>query len=134
MKLFETTGCVDFKAQPLREYLRKLDDHHELCILGLIYSNPALQLHEICNKVEEITAVVVSIPTICRRLRRNGITRKIRQVAIQRSVDMKAEFIANISFYLVGYALKGESLVNHHLLVKEVKENQLLQPCLLMVW
>ena len=139
MKLFETTGCVHPKAQPLRENLRKLDDHHELYILGLIYNNPALQLHEICNKVEEITAVVVSIPTVCRLLRRNGITRKkIRQVALQRSVDMRAEFIANISFYPVnqliwvdetgcnakdftrkfGYALKGETPVYHRLLVR----------------
>ena len=71
MKLFETTGCVDPKALPSREDLRKLDDHHELYILGLLYDNPALQLHEICNKVEEITAVVVSVPTVCRLLRRN---------------------------------------------------------------
>ena len=66
MKLFETTGCVDPKVQPSREDLRKLDDCHELYILGLIYDNPALQLNEICNKVEEVTAVIVSGPTICR--------------------------------------------------------------------
>ena len=139
MKLFETTGCVDPKALPSREDLRKLDDHHELYILGLLYDNPALQLHEICNKVEEITAVVVSVPTVCRLLRRNGLTRKkIRQVALQRSSDMRAEFIANISFYPVnqliwvdetgcnakdftrkfGYALRGETPVYNRLLVR----------------
>ena len=139
MKLFETTGCVDPKAQPLREDLRKLDDHHELYILGPLYDNPALQLHEICTKVEEITTVVVTVPTVCQLLRRNGITRKkIRQVALQRSSDMRAEFIANISFYPVnqliwvdetgcnakdftrkfGYALKGETPVYHSLLVR----------------
>ena len=132
MKLFETTGCVDPKVQPSREDLRKLDDCHELYILGLIYDNPALQLNEICNKVEEVTAVIVSGPTICRLLRRNGITRKkIRQVALQRYSDIRAEFIANVSFYPVdqliwvdetdciakdhtrkfGYDLKGETPV-----------------------
>ena len=139
IKLFETTGSVDPKVQPSREDLRKLDDHHELYILGLIYNNPALQLHEICNKVEEITGVVVSAPTVCRLLSRNGIThKKIRQVALQRCSNMRAQFIAKISFYPVhqlvwvdetrynvkdhtrqfGYALKGETPVYHHLLVR----------------
>ena len=139
MKLFETTGCVDPKVQPSREDLRKLDDFHELYILGLIYDNPALQLSEICNKVEEVTAVIVSGPTICRLLRRNGITRKkIRQVALQRCSDIRAEFIANVSFYPVdqliwvdetgciakyhtrkfGYDLKGETPVYHRFLIR----------------
>lgn len=139
IKLFETTGSVDPKVQPTRNDLRKLDDVHELYILGLIYDNPALQLHEICNKVEEATAVVVSGPTICRLLRRNGLTRKkIRYIALQRCSNMRAEFIARISFYPVeqliwvdetgcnakdhtrkfGYALKGETPVYHRLLVR----------------
>ena len=139
MQHFEATGCVDPKVQPSREDQRKLDDCHELYILGLIYNNPTLELHEICNKVEEISAVVVSGPTICRLLRRNGITRKkVRQVALQRCSDMRARFIANISFYPVdqlvwvdetgcnakdhtrkfGYELKGETPVYHRFLVR----------------
>ena len=83
--------------------------------------------------------MIVSGPTICRLLRRNGITRKkIRQVALQRCSDMRAEFIANVSFYPVdqliwvdetgciakdhtrklGYDLKGETPVYHRFLVR----------------
>jgi transposase len=137
MKLFETTGCVDPKVQPSREDLRKLDDCHELYILGLIYDNPALQQNEICNKVEEVTAVIVSGPTICWLLRRNGITRKkIRQVALQRVLRYKSRI--HCSFYPVeqliwedetgciakdctrkfGYDLKGETPVYHRFLVR----------------
>ena len=139
MKLFETSGSVDPKAQPPMEHLRKLDDHHELYILGLVYNNPAIQLHEICNAIEEVTAVVVSVPTVCRVLKRNGLTRKkIRQVALQRRSDLRAQFIATTSFYpvdqlvwvdetgctakdhtrLFGYALKGETPVYNRLLVR----------------
>ena len=47
--------------------------------------------------------MTVSSPTICRLLRKNGITRKkIRQVALQRCSDnIRAEFIVNVSFYPV---------------------------------
>ena len=139
LNLFERTGSVDPKVRQARDTCRKLDDCHEVYILGLIYNNPALQLHEICNKIEEATSVIVSAPTICRLLRRNGLTRKkIRYVALQRCSYMRAEFIARISFYPVeqiiwidetgcnakdhtrklGYEIRGETPVCHRLLVR----------------
>jgi hypothetical protein len=60
MKLFETTGCVDPKVQPSREDLQKLDNCHKLYILGLIYDNPALQLNEICNKVDSSDCIYLA--------------------------------------------------------------------------
>ena len=51
MQHFEATGCVDPKVQPSREDQRKLDDCHELYILGLRYNNPTLQLHELRTKL-----------------------------------------------------------------------------------
>ena len=128
MRIFFNTGTVDPKDPPSRAELRVLDDHHKLYILGLLYVNPALQLQEICHRIEQITSVVVTPPTIFRLLKQNGMTRKkIRQVALQRCYWKRAKFMANVSFYFVeqfvwvdetgcndhtrkfGYALKGET-------------------------
>ena len=64
-KRFEETGNVDPSNQPQRE--RCVDGHHELCS-GIGHGV------EICQAVEEVTGVHVSDATICRVLRRNGLT------------------------------------------------------------
>ena len=62
-KRFEDTGEVDPKPAPKRKELRKLDDHHELYIVGLVLANPTVQLSEMCSKVHKISGTVVSINT-----------------------------------------------------------------------
>lgn len=138
-KRFETTGDV----APLRRCgtpsKRKLDDHHELYIIGLVTENPGITLREICSKIEEATYVQVSGATVCRVLRRNGFTRKkIMQVAKQRTMEFRASFIAHAlqfphNFFVwvdetgsdrrdqvrkFGYALKGLTPVYHRLLAR----------------
>ncbi len=118
---------------------RKLDDLHELLILGAVFSNPSLYLRELCHLVVEVTGVSVSGSTICRLLRRNGFSRKeIQQVAKQRCVEYRAAYMARIlqfpreSLVFVdetgcdarhhirkfGYSLKGEPPVYHRFLVR----------------
>ena len=94
-KLFEATGEVDHKSQPKRE--RKLDNHHELYIIGMILDCPTLQLPEIASKVEEISGTVVSTATLCRLLASYGMTRKkVQHVALQRCLDLGASFVASV--------------------------------------
>ena len=96
-KLFQSTGEVDPKPPCKRDALRKLDEHHELYIIGLILECPNLQLQEVAYKVEEITGTVVSTSTLCRLLGRHGFTRKkILSVALQRSLDLRALYMASI--------------------------------------
>ena len=77
--------------------MRRLDDHHELLILGAVFSNPSLYLQELCELVRVATGVSVSGSTACRLLRRNGLSRKkMQQIAKQRCTDFRAAYMAQI--------------------------------------
>ena len=65
---FADTGEVAPSQRGARPEARKLDDWHELYIIGLIADNPALYLYEICQKIDEVTGVKVSDSIICRVL------------------------------------------------------------------
>ena len=111
----------------------------ELFIIGLVLESPTLYLSELCAQVEDISGIEVSEATICRLLRRHGFTRKkIRQVAAQRSVELRGEFIAQALLYekelfvwidesgsdnrshmrKLGYAIRGETPTCRRLLVR----------------
>lgn len=137
--LFEITGDVEPKLSGPRRELRKLDDHMELFILGLILDDPSLYLSEICDKVVELSGIRVSQATICRLLQRYGLTRKkVRQVALQRSDSLRGAFIAQVLMYKrdlfvwvdetgcdrrnsirkFGYAIRGETPICHRIFVR----------------
>ena len=138
--LFEITGDVEPKlTNDSRRELRKLDDHMELFILGLILKKPSLYLSEVCDKVEEMSGIQVSQATICRLLKRHGLTRKrIRLVALQRSDSLRGSFISQVLLYKrdlfvwvdetgcdrrncmrkYGYAIRGEAPKCHRILVR----------------
>ena len=89
------TGDVAAKKQPIRENLRKLDDHHELMIVGLVLEQPQLYLREIRQHIADTTWVEVSDATVCRVLQKHGLTRqKMRQVTLQRCSELRARFMA----------------------------------------
>ena len=92
--LFEQTGTVDPRSHStLREELRSLNTHEEIYVVGLILNSPSLYLKEVCRDVGEIFHISVSQPTICRLLRRHGVTRKkIRQVALQRCESLRGAY------------------------------------------
>ena len=136
---FVTTGDVSPCRRSARPGSRKLDDHHEVFILALVFNNPTLYLREICQKITEVTSVTVSPETVCRVLQRNGYTRKkVLQVAKQRSVVYRSYFLANALQFsrellvwtdemgtdrrdqlrMFGYALKGERAVCHRTLTR----------------
>ena len=97
---FKITGDVAPKTQPLRPQIRKLDDYHELLIMGILLDNPCTYLREICHSIKEATGVVVSGATVCRVLKKNGFTRKkVQHVAKQRSIQYRAEFVAHAMLY-----------------------------------
>ena len=128
---FKNTGeisptCRRGKSRPIS---RKLDNLHEIYILGLVADNPGLYLSEIARKISEATDVVVDGSTVCRVLHRHGLMRKkFLQVAKQRCVEYRAQFMVEVFNYRkemfvfidemgsdkrdhirkFGYALRGE--------------------------
>lgn len=138
-KRFEERGDVDPLKRSKRPDNRKLDNLHELYILGLVLQNPSLYLNEICQRIQEATSVTVSASCVCRALHRNGFTRKkISQIAKQRCAEFRGDFMAQILEYprdfLVfldetgsdnrdhirkfGYSLRGETPIYHRFLVR----------------
>ena len=99
-KRFERTGTVSRKEQRCRKELRSLSDTDELHIVGLVLKCPSMYLQELCTEIQHLTGKQVSAPTVCRLLARHGFTRKkIQKVAMQRSITLRAEFMAKMSLY-----------------------------------
>ena len=134
---FKRTGSVEPVRRKARPELRALDEHDELLVIGIIMENPTLYLEEVCKQILSITNITVAPSTICRLLRRYGITRKrVRQVALQRNDVFRGTFMAHCSLFsrdkLVwldetrsdgrdrirkyGYALRGMRPVTHRFL------------------
>ena len=138
---FADRGAVDPKGKKglPRRYLRKMSEYEEMFIVGLVLESPALYLKELCSQVQQFSGIEVCEATICNVLHRHGLTRKkIRQVAIQRSVRLRVEFMTRALMYKkelfvwldetgcdnrsymrkYGYAIRGDVPVCRRLLVR----------------
>lgn len=141
---FECTGDVQPVSHESRPEMRALDEHSELTIIGMILNDPTLYLDELCQRVLDVTGMSVSPPTVCRLMRRYGITRKrIRQVALQRCDALRGAFMAQCTVFsrnqLVwvhetgsdkrdhirkyGYSIRETTPVTHRLLVRGQRVN-----------
>ena len=97
-KLFWLTGDVAPKIQRHGPQLL-LGDFEQLTFLRLIAENP---LSELQDKLFNIFGALVSVPTICKTLKIMGCCRQvIRYVAKQRSDELRARFMAEMSAYEV---------------------------------
>ena len=136
-KRFEATGDVKPLSPSTQNHIRALNGQQELIVIGLLLENPALYLSDVCQLITQATGIHVSPPTLCQIIHRHGLTRKkIKQVAIQRSVGQRGEFMAEIQFFDVnqlvwldetgsdnrdrirkfGYSLKGEPPIYNRIL------------------
>ena len=136
-KRFQETGEVDPTSEPSRS--RKLDEHHECLIIAILMESQSTHLHELCAHIADTSGVQVSEATVCRLIRRHGLTRKkVRQVALQRSLCTRALFMAQVlsfprEFFVwvdetgsdartyagkFGYSLKGTRAECHRILVR----------------
>ena len=59
-----------------RRSLCKLDEHSELYAVGVVLDSPSLYLGEVCQRIHDDLGIEMSPPSICRLLKRYGITRK----------------------------------------------------------
>ena len=116
-----------------------LGEFEQLTLLRLILENTGIYLHEIQDKFSDLFGVNVSVSTICRTLRIMGCCRRvIRHVALQRSDESRARFMADIlvfdpymiiwldesgcdrrnSMRKFAYTLRGFPPVDHRLLAR----------------
>lgn len=142
VQLFYQTGDVEPSDGGKHGPQKLLGDHEQLIILRMILSRPGIYLHEVQTSLHEKFGVVISLPTICRTLQHMGCTRQtMHHVAIQRSDELRARFMAEVSVYdpmmLVwldetgcdrrntirkyGYSIRGLPLSDHRLLVRGVR-------------
>ena len=92
-KLFENTGNV-IPTKPDSADTRVHSGYEEFLVVGLLLD---IYLSDVCQKMFDLTKIVVSAPTICRIIRRHGLTRKkIQQIALQRSFQYRGEFMAEV--------------------------------------
>ena len=138
-RTFQDPGEVGAKIPGKRVGLRKLDEHHEGYIIGLIVNSPTLHLDEIVVMVHETTGVLSSVSTICKLLASHGFTcKKAKQIALQRNSEYRGAFMANTALYTrdmfvwvdetasdardmlqrYGYAIRGHRAESHQLLVR----------------
>jgi transposase len=141
---FECTANVEPIRRKARPELRALDEHNELLVIGIIMENPTLYLEEVSKHILSIANISVAPSTICRLLRRYGITRKrVRQVALQRNDVFRGTFMAHYSLFSrdnfvwldetgsdardhirkYGYALRGMRPVTHRFLSRGRRTN-----------
>ena len=97
--LFEQTG--DVKPKSYRHGPPKLlGDMEQLFLLRMILTYPCIFLSEMRAKLISKFGVSMDIATICRTLKFMGCTRQvIRRIALQRSEEMRAKFMAEVSMY-----------------------------------
>jgi len=144
---FVATGDVKPQKSTPKPEMRALDEHKELLLLSIVLQNPSVYLYELCQKVFQLTTIKVSPSTVCRVMKRYGMTRrKIRQVALQRNCVLRGAFVAYCSalgkhqFVWVdetgcdkrdhirkyGYSFRGIPPVSQRLLVRGERVNAIL--------
>ena len=119
-------------------------------MLGLILSKPATRITELLEMVQEVTGTTISASTLCKLLAEHGLTRKkIQKVALQRRVDLRAFFVANVSLFqkemfvfvdktgsnlkdmicLYGYSFYGERAISNRLQVQGERVSSIAGIC-----
>lgn len=117
-------------------FLREFD---QMLLFRMILDKPGIYLSEIQDEFMRIFGVYVCVSTICRTLKIMGCTRQaMHRVALQRSDEQRAGFMAKISLYDVsmlvwldesgcddrnyrrkyGYCVRGIPPCDHRLLIR----------------
>ena len=95
---FYQTGDVDEHAKSGRP--TTLTAYDEFVILENILTRPSTSLREIVHDMKQVTGTEVNEATVCRFLKKNNFSRKkLQQVALQRSAELRSEFLSDCSVY-----------------------------------
>lgn len=99
VELFNRTGDVLPRTRRNGPH-RLLGQHEQIVLLRLILESPGIFLYEVQRELYDQYGLDVSTSTICRTLRFMGCSRqRIQRIALQRSDECRARFMAEISMY-----------------------------------
>lgn len=97
--LFNRTGDVVPRSRSNGPH-RSLGQYEQLLLLRIVLDSPGIYLYEIQRELYYNYGFDVSTSTICRTLRSMGCSRqRIQHIALQRSEECRARFMAEISMY-----------------------------------
>lgn len=139
--LFQLTGDV---KPSTRQHGPKLilGDFEQMFLFRMILQYPGIYLSEMKEEITRVFGVEVCLSTICRTLKLMKCTRQaMHRVAIQRSDEMRAKFMAEVSLYdpsmllwldesgcdrrntirKYGYSMRGIPLCDQRLLVRGIR-------------
>ena len=112
---FESSGSIEPTSSKSKSYLRALDEHTELYLVGIVLENPCMYLDELCSEVTSTFKISVSPSTVCKILHRYGITRKkVRQVAVQRCSALRGAFMAHAFMFKMDMFVWVDETGNDH--------------------
>ena len=105
--LYMSTGGVE--ASGYRHGPQQLlSDFKQITVLQSLVNKPTIYLEELQKDLNEATGTLVSLATICRTVHRLGFTRKrVQKIALQRSDDLRAQYMADISVFFARNACLG---------------------------
>ena len=93
---FYNLGSVEEAGTSSGRY-RELSEAEETILLDIVFNNPRIYLDEIKSTFEELTGKSVHNSTLCREVRRLGLTRQsIHRIVLQRSEIERAAFKVQI--------------------------------------
>ena len=74
-----------------------MNESHELLLVDLLLTKPAIYLRELQHELYTSTGIVMHLSTICRAVRKLGFTRqKMQHIALQQSEAERIKFIAEV--------------------------------------
>ena len=98
VKLFHMTGSVS-PADCRHGPQKVLSEFEQLTVVQSLLNKPNMYLSEVCDDLFEATGREVHPSTIFRTVHQFGMTRqKLQRIALQRSEELRGEFMAEISF------------------------------------
>ena len=137
LSLYHASGSVAPKNQQ-HGPPRLLTEFEQVAVLQSLMIKPTMYLEELQSELYDLTGTWVHVSTICRTVLRLGLTRKkVQLVALQCSMEMQAQYMAEISVFdpqmlvwvdetgsarrnsvrAYGYSLKGMRAVSYQLRV-----------------
>ena len=139
--LFQATG--DIKPSDRQHGPRTLlGEFERMFLFRMILHHPGIYLYEMKEEILRVFGVEVCVSTICRTLKLMKCTRQaMHHVAIQRSDQLRAKFMAEVSLYdpsmllwldesgcdrrntirKYGYSMRGIPLCDQRLLVRGIR-------------
>lgn len=96
---YMTTGGVE-AAEQRHGPTVLLNNFQQLTVLQSLVNKPTIYLDELRKEFYDSTGAWVSLATTCRTVHRLGFTRKkVQQIALQRSDELRARFMADVSLF-----------------------------------